>query len=153
MSLPRSNSHGAKIKGYPAATQRQVAAPQGKGAGRLPSRSSRAIVDDHEALMSPFTTTLIEWGSTLLSLVGFWFCIQHRASCFLVFLVADAGWFVSAWMNDHSSLLAQQAVYIFLNIVGYVMWRRDERLKAALEAIEQRDLEEAGEEVELISNR
>jgi len=90
--------------------------------------------------MSPFTTTLIEWGSTLLSLGGFWLCIRHRSSCFVVFLVADLGWFASAWVNDHSALLAQQAVYILLNIVGFVMWRRDERLERELERIEKREL-------------
>ncbi len=90
--------------------------------------------------MSPFTTTLIEWGSTLLSLGGFWLCIQHRASCFVVFLVADLGWFASAWMNDHSALLAQQSVYILLNIVGYIMWRRDDRLREELERVEMRAL-------------
>ncbi len=107
--------------------------------------------------MSPFTTTLIEWGATLLSLLGFWLCIRHRSSCFVVFLVADIGWFVSAWVNAHTSLLAQQAVYILLNIVGYIMWRRDERLKEQLDRLESRllakpaaeDAEE--EEADLIS--
>src|ERR1700761_4113872 len=91
--------------------------------------------------MSPFTTTLIEWGATLLSLAGFWLCIQHRASCFVVFLAADLGWFVTAWMNSHVTLLAQQVIYIILNVVGYILWRRDERLRAALEEIEDRELE------------
>ena len=90
--------------------------------------------------MSPFTTTLIEWGATLLSIAGFWLCIQHRSICFVVFLVADLGWFASAWMNSHTSLLAQQSVYILLNIVGYVMWRRDDRLREELERIEAREL-------------
>ena len=90
--------------------------------------------------MSQFSTTLIEWGATLLSLAGFWLCIRHRAVCFLVFLLADLGWFVSAWVNFHPSLLAQQAVYILLNVVGYLMWRKDERLAAALEAVEKRTL-------------
>ena len=90
--------------------------------------------------MSSFTTTLIEWGSTLLSLIGFWLCIQHRASCFVVFLVADLGWFASAWVNSHPALLAQQSVYILLNIVGYVLWRKDERLREELERIEERAL-------------
>jgi nicotinamide riboside transporter PnuC len=103
--------------------------------------------------MSPFTTTLIEWGSTLLSLYGFWLCIQHRSSCFVVFLVADLGWFASAWVNSHSALLAQQAVYILLNVVGYVMWRKDERLREELERIETRELEPAAvEEEELIAS-
>ena len=93
--------------------------------------------------MSPLTTTLIEWGATLLSIYGFWLCIQHRASCFVVFLVADLGWFASAWMNYHPSLLAQQSIYILLNIVGYIMWRRDDRLREALERIEARELEAA----------
>jgi nicotinamide riboside transporter PnuC len=102
--------------------------------------------------MSPFTTTLIEWGATLLSLFGFWLCIQHRANCFVIFLVADLGWFASAWMNSHTTLLAQQTVYILLNIVGYVMWRRDDRLREALERIEARALEPADpEEAELTS--
>jgi nicotinamide riboside transporter PnuC len=101
--------------------------------------------------MSPFTTTLIEWGATLLSLYGFWLCIQHRSSCFVVFLVADLGWFTSAWVNYHPTLLAQQSVYILLNIVGYVMWRKDERLREALERIEARELETARDaEEELI---
>ena len=91
--------------------------------------------------MSQFPTTLIEWGATLLSLAGFWLCIQHRAACFLVFLVADIGWFVSAWVNFHPSLLAQQAVYVLLNVVGYVMWRRDDRLRETLEALEKRALQ------------
>src|SRR5271154_6106859 len=90
--------------------------------------------------MSPFTTTLIEWGSTLLSVAGFWLCIRHRSSCFVVFLVADLGWFSSAWVNAHSALLAQQAVYILLNIVGFVLWRRDERLEKELERLEKREL-------------
>jgi len=90
--------------------------------------------------MSPFTTTLIEWGSTLLSLIGFWLCIRHRSSCFVVFLVADLGWFTSAWMNFHSALLAQQTVYILLNIVGFVIWRRDERIEKELERLEKREL-------------
>jgi nicotinamide riboside transporter PnuC len=103
--------------------------------------------------MSPFTTTLIEWGSTLLSVAGFWLCIQHRAVCFVVFLVADLGWFASAWMNFHPSLLAQQSVYILLNIVGYILWRRDERLREELERIEERELEiAADEEEDLIQN-
>jgi len=103
--------------------------------------------------MSPFTTTLIEWGATLLSIYGFWLCIQHRSSCFVVFLVADLGWFASAWMNSHTSLLAQQSVYILLNIVGYVMWRRDERLREELERLEARELEAAADvEEELISS-
>jgi nicotinamide riboside transporter PnuC len=91
--------------------------------------------------MSPFTTTLLEWGATLLSVVGFWLCIQHRASCFVVFLVADLGWFLSAWMNFHPTLLAQQSVYIVLNIVGFVLWRKDDQLKAKLNQIERRDLQ------------
>jgi len=95
--------------------------------------------------MSPFTTTLIEWGSTLLSLYGFWLCIRHRSSCFVVFLVADLGWFASAWMNSHASLLAQQSVY--------VMWRKDERLREELERIEARELEVAADtEEELIAS-
>ena len=60
------------------------------------------------SVMSPFIITLVEWGATLLSLAGFWLCIQHRASCFVVFFVADLGWFTSAWLNFHPSLLAQQ---------------------------------------------
>ena len=103
--------------------------------------------------MSPFTTTLIEWGATLLSVVGFWLCIQHRASCFVVFLVADLGWFASAWMNSHATLLAQQSVYILLNIVGYVLWRKDERLREELDRIETRELEIAVDvKEELISS-
>jgi nicotinamide riboside transporter PnuC len=103
--------------------------------------------------MSPFTTTLIEWGATLLSLLGFWLCIRHRSICFVVFLVADLGWFASAWMNSHASLLAQQSVYILLNIVGYVMWRKDERLREELERVEARELEAiTDEEEELISH-
>ena len=58
----------------------------------------------------------------------------------MVFLVADLGWFVSAWMNFHPSLLAQQTVYILLNVVGYVMWRKEERLREELERIETREL-------------
>jgi len=100
---------------------------------------------NHEGFMSPFTTTLIEWGATLLSVVGFWLCIQHRASCFVVFLVADLGWFASAWMNSHATLLAQQSVYILLNIVGYVLWRKDERLREELERLEARELEAAAD--------
>jgi hypothetical protein len=65
--------------------------------------------------------------------------------------VADLGWFASAWMNAHASLLAQQSVYILLNIVGYVMWRRDERLREELERIEARALEAAGDEDKLIA--
>ena len=102
--------------------------------------------------MSPFTTTLLEWGATLLSLGGFWLCIQHRASCFVVFLVADLGWFVSAWMDWHTTLLAQQTVYILLNIVGYVMWRKDERLREKLEEIEARELKAADEEDEELAS-
>jgi hypothetical protein len=90
--------------------------------------------------MSPFTTTFIEWGATLLSLAGFWLCIQHRASCFVVFFVADLGWLFSAWMNSHATLFAQQAIYIVLNVVGYIMWRRDEKLQDELERIEAREL-------------
>ena len=94
--------------------------------------------------MSPFTTTLIEWVSTLLSIAGFWLCIQHRSSCFVVFAFADLGWLGSAWVNGHASLLAQQIIYLFLNIVGYVMWRRDERLERRLRDIEDRLLKEPG---------
>jgi nicotinamide riboside transporter PnuC len=90
--------------------------------------------------MSPFTTTLIEWGATLLSLIGFWLCIQHRKSCFVVFLVADLGWFATAWAHAHTTLVAQQTVYILLNVVGYVLWRRDDRLRDELERIEAREL-------------
>jgi nicotinamide riboside transporter PnuC len=81
--------------------------------------------------MSSTTTTAIEWVCTLLSIYGSWLCIRHRASGFVVFLAADLGWFVSAWMNSHSSLLAQQFIYIMLNVVGYAMWRQDERLRWA----------------------
>ena len=103
--------------------------------------------------MSSFTTTFIEWGATLLSLYGFWLCIRHRSSCFVVFCVADLGWFVSAWMNSHTTLLAQQSVYILLNIVGYVMWRKEERLREELERIEARELKIAADaEEELISS-
>ncbi len=93
--------------------------------------------------MSPFTTSLIEWISTLLSIAGFWLCIRHRSSCFAVFLVADVGWLASAWMNGHASLLAQQVVYILLNVVGFVMWRRDERIELRLKQIEERPLQAA----------
>ena len=56
-------------------------------------------------------------------------------------------------MNSHTTLLAQQSVYILLNIVGYVMWRKDERLREELERIEARELETAAdEEEELISS-
>jgi len=75
------------------------------------------------------TSTAIEWVCTLLSIYGSWLCIRHRASGFVVFLAADLGWFVSAWMSSHPSLLAQQFIYILLNLVGYAMWRQDERLR------------------------
>ncbi len=101
--------------------------------------------------MSPFIITLVEWGATLLSLAGFWLCIQHRASCFVVFFVADLGWFSSACLNFHPSLLAQQVVYLFLNIIGYAMWRRDDRLREELERIEARELKEGEEEEELLA--
>jgi hypothetical protein len=53
------------------------------------------------------------------------------------------GWFLSQ--------LAQQSVYILLNVVGYVMWRKDERLRQELERIEERELEIAADvEEELI---
>ncbi len=81
-----------------------------------------------EVVMSSFNT-IIEWGATLLSLYGSWLCIRHRVSCFVVFLFADLGWFASAWVNAHPSLLAQQFVYILLNILGFVMWTRDGRLR------------------------
>ena len=96
---------------------------------------------------------LIEWSALLLSLIGFWLCIQHRSICFVVFCVADLGWFVSAWMNSHTALLAQQSVYILLNIVGYIMWRKAERLREELERIEARELKIAADaEEELISS-
>jgi nicotinamide riboside transporter PnuC len=92
--------------------------------------------------MFSVTTTTLEWVCTLLSIYGSWLCIQKRVSGFVVFLVADVGWFVSAGMNSHSSLLAQQFIYILLNIVGYVMWRRDERLRWGLESTQaNRDVE------------
>jgi hypothetical protein len=54
-------------------------------------------------------------------------------------------------MNSHTSLLAQQSVYILLNVVGYVMWRKDERLREELDRIETRELEAAADtEEELI---
>jgi nicotinamide riboside transporter PnuC len=90
--------------------------------------------------MSTLTTSFIEWSATVLSLVGFWLCIQHRPSCFLVFLVADVGWFISAWAHDYASLLFQQTIYILLNIVGYRMWQREERLRKELERLESREL-------------
>jgi hypothetical protein len=79
--------------------------------------------------MSSITTNLVEWVCTLLSIYGSWLCIQKRVSGFVVFLVADLGWLSSAWMNAHSSLLVQQAIYVILNLVGYAMWRQDERLR------------------------
>jgi nicotinamide riboside transporter PnuC len=79
--------------------------------------------------MSSFITTCLEWVCTLLSIYGSWLCIRKRVSGFVVVLAADLGWFVSAWMNDHPSLLVQQFVYVILNLVGYAMWRQDERLR------------------------
>lgn len=86
--------------------------------------------------MSSFTTNLTEWLCALLSIYGSWLCIQKRVSGFVVFLVADLGWFASAWMNAHSSLLVQQAIYILLNIVGYAMWRQDERLRCGPQTLQ-----------------
>jgi nicotinamide riboside transporter PnuC len=83
-----------------------------------------------------YTTTAIEWICTLLSIYGSWLCIRHRASGFVVFLAADLGWFVSAWISHHPSLLAQQFIYILLNVVGYAMWRSDERLRWAFAPIQ-----------------
>jgi nicotinamide riboside transporter PnuC len=92
--------------------------------------------------MSSFTTNLVEWLCTLLSIYGSWLCIRKRVSGFVVFLVADLGWFASAWMNAHSSLLAQQSIYLILNLVGYAMWRQDERLRGRLQFIQaNRDTE------------
>ncbi len=103
--------------------------------------------------MSPIFTTVVEWGATLLSLAGFWLCIQHRAGCFVVFFVADLGWFTSALLNFHPSLLAQQVVYLLLNVVGYVLWRREDRLRAQLEELEERALaaDEDDEKEELLA--
>ncbi|HEY8966215.1 MAG TPA: hypothetical protein VIM58_07220, partial [Candidatus Methylacidiphilales bacterium] len=36
-------------------------------------------------------------------------------------------------VGDHATLVAQQSVYILMNVVGYWLWRRDEREKKALE--------------------
>ena len=77
------------------------------------------------------TTSILEWVCTLLSIYGSWLCIRKRLSGFVVFLAADLGWFASAWISSHPALLAQQLIYVLLNIVGYVMWRRDERLRWA----------------------
>ena len=82
--------------------------------------------------MSPLLTTLIEWGATLLSLLGCWLCIRRHAICFVVFSVADVGWLTTAWMNSHTTLFAQQILYLILNIVGYLMWTRDGRLRQEL---------------------
>jgi nicotinamide riboside transporter PnuC len=101
--------------------------------------------------MSPATTTLIEWISTLLSIAGFWLCIRHRSSCFVVFTIADLGWLASAFVNGHFSLLAQQIVYVMLNVIGYVMWRRDERIEQRLTEIEDRVLK--GESVRELVRR
>jgi nicotinamide riboside transporter PnuC len=100
--------------------------------------------------MSSVIITLVEWGATLLSLAGFWLCIRHRASCFVVFFIADLGWFASAWVNFHPSLLAQQIVYLLLNVVGYVLWRRDDRLRETLERLEARALKVDDDEEELL---
>jgi len=86
--------------------------------------------------MSSYTTTAIEWVCTLLSIYGSWLCIKHRASGFVVFFAADFGWFLSAWMSSHPSLLVQQFIYILLNVVGYAMWRQDERLRWSLAPIQ-----------------
>ncbi len=75
---------------------------------------------------------LLEWTSTLFSLIGFWYCIQKRAFSFLIFLGADVGWLLSGVWSHHHSLIVQQVVYVALNVTGYILWKRDEAIESQL---------------------
>jgi nicotinamide riboside transporter PnuC len=68
---------------------------------------------------------IFEWVATALSLVAFYFCIRKQAFCFLIFIVADTLWLTAAAMMGHFSLVAQQVLYLGMNVVGFWMWRRE----------------------------
>ena len=74
------------------------------------------------ALRSP-----AEWVATILSIWGFYWCIKKRPGCFIIFLVADVMWFITALAFQHWSLVAQQVVYLVMDASGYAVWLAQQR--------------------------
>ncbi|MDD5262414.1 MAG: hypothetical protein PHD76_11270 [Methylacidiphilales bacterium] len=71
-------------------------------------------------------STPAEWVATVLSLFGFYWCLLKKPSSFLIFMVADFIWLVVAGYREHWSLVAQQAVYLVMNVAGYKLWIADQ---------------------------
>jgi nicotinamide riboside transporter PnuC len=76
------------------------------------------------ALRSP-----VEWIATILSVYAFYWCIRKKPGCFIIFLIADAMWFITAMANRHWSLVAQQVVYLVMDGSGYVVWLMQQRIE------------------------
>jgi len=70
-----------------------------------------------------------EWLATILSIYGFYWCIRKRPGCFIIFLVADVMWFITALAFQHWSLVAQQVVYLVMDGTGYAVWLAQQRVE------------------------
>jgi Zn-dependent protease with chaperone function len=88
---------------------------------------------------------IFEWVATALSLVAFYFCIAKKAFSFLIFMGADLLWLGAAGAMGHWALVIQQILYLGMNVVGYWIWRAEER-RALQRAIPWQEKDENGEE-------
>ncbi|MDR2462577.1 MAG: hypothetical protein LBD30_02215 [Verrucomicrobiales bacterium] len=70
-----------------------------------------------------------EWVGTALSLYGFYWCILKRPGCFIIFLLGDVLWFITALASQHWSLVAQQVVYLLMDASGYAVWLAQQRVE------------------------
>jgi nicotinamide riboside transporter PnuC len=71
----------------------------------------------------------VEWLATILSIYAFYWCIKKRPGCFIIFLVADVMWFITALAFHHWSLVAQQVVYLVMDGTGYAVWLAQQRVE------------------------
>jgi hypothetical protein len=81
-----------------------------------------------------FFGNALEWSATIISLIGFYYCILKRPSSFLIFLWADTSWGISGFLSGHWALVVQQILYMGMNVAGYWIWKREEAEEAEWEA-------------------
>ena len=66
---------------------------------------------------------VIEWGATVLSIVGVLFVNLQNLNGLYVWIVANVLWISFAWKHKHYGLLVLAISYLIINIIGLLKWK------------------------------
>jgi nicotinamide riboside transporter PnuC len=74
-----------------------------------------------------------EWVLTALSIIGSWYNIQKRSSCWLIWSLANVGWIISFSLKEMYPQATLFIVYLCISLYGWAKWSDNNSKKIELE--------------------